>query len=123
MLVIKEKLNGTVIASGVEDQTVTIFEGHWYFSPEVVNMTHLRVTERTYTCPYKGVCYWVDLVSPEITTKNIGWVYRHPLPDYQFIKDQFGFYARDTNGTTAAIVENTVEETLPPALQDTAANP
>ena len=36
------------------------YEGNLYFQPEAVNQAALRVTDRTYTCPYKGTCNWVD---------------------------------------------------------------
>jgi uncharacterized protein (DUF427 family) len=99
-LVVKERQTGEVIASGNENEQVRAFEGNWYFQPDTVTMDHLRVTERTYTCPYKGVCYWVDLVdADQKVTQNIGWVYRQPKAGYEFIKDQFGFYARATEGT------------------------
>lgn len=121
-LTVKERDSGAVIASGIEDRTVRRFEGNWYFAPEAVNPQHLKITERTYTCPYKGVCYWVDLDAPDAKARNIGWVYREPLPGYEFIKDQFGFYARDTSGTIA--LQTTDSREIPPAadLRDTAAN-
>lgn len=92
----------TVIASGAEsDSTVFLLENNWYFIPEVVDMTHLKVTERTYTCPYKGVCFWIDLEAPGLSARNIAWVYRNPSPGYEIIKDRIAFYARDTAGTVA----------------------
>jgi uncharacterized protein (DUF427 family) len=109
MLVIKLKTTGEIIAKGAEDKNVRQFEGHWYFVPEVVNTTYLKVTDRTYTCPYKGVCYWIDLEAPGVYAKNIAWVYRQPQPGYEFIKDQLGFYARDTSGTKAVEVTGTEE--------------
>jgi uncharacterized protein (DUF427 family) len=98
--IIQERASGGVIASGTEEQ-VQEFEGHWYFAPDAVDMSHLRVTERTYTCPYKGVCQWVDLESPHGRARNIGWVYLNPKPGYEFIRGQFGFYEHDTAGTVS----------------------
>lgn len=101
-LIIKEKNSEAVIASGSpSDETARVFEGNWYFDPKVVDMAHLVVTDRTYTCPYKGVCFWIDLESPNLSAKNIGWVYNTPKPGFEMIKDQIGFYARDTAGTLA----------------------
>jgi uncharacterized protein (DUF427 family) len=99
-LTIKEKNSDLVIASG-DDKTAQVFEGNWYFKPEAVDMTHLRVTDRTYTCPYKGVCYWVDLEAPGMTAQNIGWTYFDTKTGYDFIKGKIAFYARDTQGTYA----------------------
>src|SRR5262245_20821555 len=96
---IKERNSSDIVASGTHNQTVQDFEGHWYFSPDVVNMVHLKITERTYTCPYKGVCFWIDLETPDARVTNIGWVYQNPKPGYEFIKDQIGFYTRNTEAT------------------------
>lgn len=90
--------SGAPIASGDETQ-VRLFEGNLYFAPEAVNMDHLKVTERTYTCPYKGVCYWIDLETDAGWAQNVGWVYREPKAGYEFIKDQIAFYNRETSGT------------------------
>lgn len=99
-LIIKERPTGAIIASGDENRTVREFEGNWYFAPETVNMDHLTITTRTYNCPYKGTCYWIDLETPDgFRAQNIAWVYQQPKPGYEFIQNQIGFYARSTAGT------------------------
>jgi len=60
-VVIKETGSNAVIAQGEENTQVRAFEGNWYFQPETVDMGKLEITSRTYTCPYKGTCYWIDL--------------------------------------------------------------
>src|SRR6185369_8271251 len=106
--VVKARSNGEIIAAAQDHQTMRAFEGNWYFKPEAVNMQHLKVTDRTYTCPYKGVCYWIDLESPDGTfAQNVGWVYREPKPTYEFIKDQIAFYTRPTSGTIAETTSET----------------
>ncbi|MBK9124346.1 MAG: DUF427 domain-containing protein [Chloroflexi bacterium] len=111
-LIIREKNSDAVIAEGSPaDQTAQVFEGNWYFDPSVVDMTHLKVTERTYTCPYKGVCFWIDLDTPEAKAQNIAWVYNNPKPGFEMIKDRIGFYSRDTSGTVA--VKQTDSEAHP----------
>lgn len=95
---IKQKNSDHVIAS---DSDVVLLEGNWYFSPEAVDMTYLKLTNRTYTCPYKGVCFWLDLQAPGTEAKNVAWVYQHPKPGYERIQNKIGFYARDTAGTVA----------------------
>jgi uncharacterized protein (DUF427 family) len=99
---IKKRKDESVVASGVPNETVQDFEGNWYFAPDSVDMQSLKVTDRTYTCPYKGVCYWIDLELSDARVTNIGWVYRNPKPGYEFIKDQIGFYTRNTEATVAA---------------------
>lgn len=90
---IKNKFSGEIIASAERLNGVSLFEGAWYFKPEHVDMTHLVVTERTYTCPYKGICYWIDLKTPKNQAENIGFVYFDVNSGYEFIKDQIGFYS------------------------------
>ena len=100
--IVKERTNGEIIAAAQDNHTVRVFEGNWYFKPEAVNMQHLKVTDRTYTCPYKGVCYWIDLeTSDGVMAQNVAWVYRNPKPTYEFIKDQIAFYTRPTTGTVS----------------------
>ncbi len=107
--IIKERTNGEIIAAAQDNHAVRVFEGNWYFKPEAVNMQHLKVTDRTYTCPYKGVCHWIDLETPAgVKAQNVAWVYRDPKPTYEFIKDQIAFYTRPSTGTVS---EKTTETT------------
>jgi uncharacterized protein (DUF427 family) len=101
---IQERQNNDVIASG-DEEAVIEFEGGCYFAPEDVNMAYLRLSDRTYTCPYKGVCHWIDLELPSgLRAQNVGWVYRQPKPGYEFLKDRIGFYARNTSSTRVSRV-------------------
>jgi len=99
--VVRERANKQVVASGVENDTVQEFEGNWYFNPEAVDMAHLHITERVYTCPYKGRCYWIDLESPDGRAQNVAWTYFDVKPGYEFIKGKIAFYARNTAGTVS----------------------
>ena len=101
MLMILERASGEVVAEGIENETVQVCEGNWYFDPRAVNMEYLRVTERTYHCPYKGTCYWIDLQSPTIYAQNVAWIYDNPKSGWEHIKDQIGMYSHDTAGTVA----------------------
>lgn len=104
-ITLKARETGIVLASGEENATIRAFEGNLYFAPETVSMEHLTISTRTYTCPYKGVCYWIDLEAPGVVARNVAWVYQDPKPGYEFIRDQIGFYGRDT----AAIIIDSVE--------------
>lgn len=97
-LIVKDQSSRTVIASGVVGDTALIHEDNWYFQPETVNLGVLDISERIYTCPYKGVCYWIDLRAPHTRSQNIAWVYRDPKPGYEAIKGMIGFYARGKSG-------------------------
>lgn len=90
---IRETHYKACLASGIEDEQVQLFEGTWYFNADLVDMTNLVITERTYICPYKGVCYWIDLNAPEHQAENVAFTYFDVNPGYEFIKDKIGFYA------------------------------
>ncbi len=92
-IIIQERETKTVLASGQVNDEVCLFEGVWYFSPEVVDMKHLVVTDRTYVCPYKGTCYWIDLEGPTQQAKNVAFTYFRVNPGYEFVKDRIGFFA------------------------------
>ena len=65
-----------------------------------MNQGVLRVTERTYTCPYKGTCNWVDYRAADGTVvRDVAWVYPRVKPGHEVIQGRFGFYA-GTRGAT-----------------------
>jgi len=98
---IKDRNNDNIIAEAQDDdeKSIIFLEGSWYFQPDLVDMTHLIKTKRTYNCPYKGICYWIDLDSPETQARNIAFVYEEPLDGYERIKGRIAFYGRATSGT------------------------
>lgn len=99
-IVISDRETGTRLAEGQTGNEVISYEGNWYFDASAVNQEALRLTERTYTCPYKGTCHWVDVVGPDgRTTRDAGWVYADPKPGHEAIKGRYGFYA-GTRGAT-----------------------
>ena len=93
-IVICDKQSGTRLAEGEAGPDVLEYEGNLYFDPSVVNQPVLRVTERTYTCPYKGTCHWVDHVPADgPAAPNVAWVYADPKPGHEAIRGRYGFYA------------------------------
>ena len=92
-ITIKVIKTNDVLASGKVGKAVRLFEGAWYFVSEAVDKTHLVITGRTYICPYKGTCYWIDLKTPVYQAQNVAFTYFKVNPGYEFIKDQIGFYA------------------------------
>ena len=102
VITIKDTKIGLVLASAVESERVSLFEGAWYFDREAVDMTYLKVTADTYVCPYKGTCYWIDLATPDYSGQHIAFTYFDVQPGYEFVQDKIGFYA--------GVREHTVEE-------------
>ncbi len=97
---IREKTSGTPIAQGESGTEVITYEGNLYFLPSAVDRSSLTVTERTYTCPHKGTCHYVDFAGPDgKTAKDVAWVYADPKPGHEAIKDRYGFYAGSRGAT------------------------
>jgi uncharacterized protein (DUF427 family) len=97
---IREKDSGTTLAQAEVGPSLAKYEGHWYFDPAAVRSDVLRVTERTYTCPYKGTCNWVDYVGPDgVTAKDVAWVYPDVKPGHELIRGRYGFYAGSRGAT------------------------
>jgi uncharacterized protein (DUF427 family) len=93
-VVIHETRSGTLLAEGEPGGEVITYEGNLYFVPSAVNHGVLQVTERTYTCPYKGTCNWVDFQGPDgRTVPDVAWVYPRVKPGHEVIQGRFGFYA------------------------------
>lgn len=100
---IREKSSGAVLAEGEDGTTALKCEGNWYFAPEAVDRERLRLTNRTYTCSYKGVCNWVDFVTPEgKVVPDVAWVYPDPKPGHEAIRGRYGFYAGSRGATREA---------------------
>jgi uncharacterized protein (DUF427 family) len=68
-----------------------LLEGGYYFEPDQVVLDHLIVTQRTYTCPYKGICQWIDLEGPAGIIRDVGWTYTRPRSGYEYIQDKIAF--------------------------------
>jgi uncharacterized protein (DUF427 family) len=91
---------GAVLAQAEVGPELVKYEGNWYFDPGKVNKEALTVTHRTYTCPYKGTCNWVDYVAPDgKTVADVAWVYPQPKPGHEAIQGRYGFYV-GTKGAT-----------------------
>ena len=97
---IRDRANGTVLASGSEPD-VFDFEGNVYFAPSSVNADALVITDATYTCPYKGTCNWVDIKGG---ASKVAWVYPEPKPGHEKIRGAYGFY-RGQRPATEEVVE------------------
>jgi uncharacterized protein (DUF427 family) len=99
-VIIREKNSGTPLAEAVAGRGLLTYEGNLYYDRSRVNHQVLRVSDRTYTCPIKGTCHWVDFVDPQgQLVQDVAWVYADPKPGHEAIKDRFGFYA-GTRGAT-----------------------
>jgi uncharacterized protein (DUF427 family) len=99
-IAILEKESDRVLARGEAGEKAFKYEGNWYFDSSAVDKSTLVVTDRTYTCPMKGTCNWVDYVdSSGRKVKDVAWVYPKTKPGHEAIVGKYGFYAGSKNGT------------------------
>ena len=98
-----DKSTGEVLADARDGQVQKI-EGNWYIDPAAVS-AKLTMTQHDYTCPYKGTCYYADLVNGDRRIPDIAWVYGSPKPGWEHIKGRFGFYAGDAKKTRDEVAE------------------
>ena len=80
--------NDAVLASG---DTVTI-EGNHYFPMEAVSQDHLRPSDHTTTCPWKGEAGYFDVVVDGEVNPNAAWIYRDPKPAAAEIAGHVAFW-------------------------------
>jgi uncharacterized protein (DUF427 family) len=99
-IVIREQQSGTILAQAEVGPDLVQYEGNWYFAPSAVDPGVLKITQRTYTCPHKGTCNWVDFVGPDgRTVADVAWVYPAVKAGHEVIQGRYGFYAGTRGGT------------------------
>ncbi|NJC28131.1 DUF427 domain-containing protein [Neolewinella antarctica] len=81
--------NGTVIA---ESETTVIVEGNHYFPEASVKGDHLRHSDTTSFCGWKGDCGYYDVVVGEDVNSDAAWVYREPYPKAEKIAGHIAFW-------------------------------
>lgn len=85
------KKDGTIIARApVED--IVHLEGNYYFNSEVAEPEYMEISDRTYNCPRKGICNWIDMKTDTGYLNDIAWVYPETRPGFENIAGRIGFY-------------------------------
>jgi uncharacterized protein (DUF427 family) len=75
----KATIDGTVIAEAPEDDLVLI-EGNVYFPPSSLTQAAFSNSPTPYTCPWKGVAQYHDVVAGHATHHDAAWSYPDPYP-------------------------------------------
>ncbi|MBI4599940.1 DUF427 domain-containing protein [Candidatus Uhrbacteria bacterium] len=81
--------NNAVLA---DSNNTKIVEGTHYFPSGSVKMEYLRKNGRTYTCPWKGVCEYYDVVVDGEINKDAAWAYEMPNEIVKEITGHFAFW-------------------------------
>lgn len=68
----KATWNDAVIA---ESDAHEIVDGNVYFPPDSINRSHLRESETTTHCPWKGDAHYYDVVVDDQVNKDAAWYY------------------------------------------------
>ncbi len=84
--------NEKVIAEAPREDLIYI-EGNWYFPPASVNKEHLVESPTPYTCPWKGVCQYYNVVVGDKTARDGAFTYQEPMPTaIAIVKKDFSNY-------------------------------
>jgi uncharacterized protein (DUF427 family) len=81
--------NGTVIADS--DKTVVV-EGNHYFPPESVRTQHIKPSETTSRCPWKGLANYYSLLVDGKTNEDAALYYAEPYEAASAIKGYVAFW-------------------------------
>jgi uncharacterized protein (DUF427 family) len=88
----KATYNNKVIAEAPRQDLIYI-EGNWYFPPAGVKSEFFKKSDTPYTCPWKGVCQYFDVVDGDKTAKDSAWSYPEPKPSaIDTVKKDFSNY-------------------------------
>lgn len=84
--------NDQTIAEAPKEDLIYI-EGNWYFPPTSVKQEFLQKSDTPYTCPWKGVCQYFNVVQDDKVSKDCAWSYPNPLPGaIERVKKDFSNY-------------------------------
>jgi uncharacterized protein (DUF427 family) len=90
----KAVIDGSTVAEAPEADLIQI-EGNWYFPPSSIAEGVLTPSATPYTCPWKGVCDYLNVTTSSGTRSDGAW--RYPTPDGSAIerigKDFSGYVA------------------------------
>jgi len=84
--------NGQVIAEAPKEDLIYI-ERNWYFPPSSVKQEFLQKSDTPYTCPWKGVCQYFNVVQGDKISPDNAWSYPKPLESsFKIVKKDFSNY-------------------------------
>jgi len=90
--IVRKSDNKVLARAATVDQAIQL-EGNWYFHTDAVDHSLFELSDRTYTCPDKGTCFWIDLKTNRGYINDVAWVYPETEPEYRKIAGWYGFYA------------------------------
>lgn len=87
---LKATWNGAVLAES--DNTVVVENNH-YFPPESLNDSYFSASEKTSSCPWKGLASYYDITVEGETNAAAAWTYKNPKEAAKNIENHVAFWA------------------------------
>jgi uncharacterized protein (DUF427 family) len=75
----KATIEGVTVADASASDLISI-EGNYYFPPSSLTADVFRDSATPYTCPWKGVAQYHDVVAGGSTHHDAAWSYPDPYP-------------------------------------------
>ena len=85
--------HGVVIA---ESKDTVIVEGNHYFPPASVHREHLRDSQTTSVCGWKGTANYYHVEVPDHVCPDAAWYYAQPKPEAENIAGYIAFWKEVT---------------------------
>jgi uncharacterized protein (DUF427 family) len=99
----KAIIGSTVVAEAADADLIAI-EGNYYFPPAAISTGALQDSPTPYTCPWKGVCQYHDVLADGAAHHDAAWSYPDPYPaSFERVgADYSGYIAFDKRQVTIA---------------------
>ena len=75
-----------------ESDAHEIVDGNVYFPPDSINRSHLRESETTTHCPWKGDAHYYDVVVGDQVNKDAAWYYPQEKEAAKHIEGYVAFW-------------------------------
>ncbi len=91
---IKVVFNNVVIVDTLRAKRVleTSSPPIYYIQPEGIKMEHLKKTQKSTICEWKGVASYYSVIVGDRQAQNAAWFYPNPASGYTSIKNYIAFY-------------------------------
>jgi uncharacterized protein (DUF427 family) len=99
----KAVISGAVVADAPKWDLISI-EGNYYFPPSSISAGVLSNSPTPYTCPWKGIAQYHDILVYGSIHHDAAWSYQDPYPaSFDRVgKDYSGYVAFDKKQVTIA---------------------
>ena len=75
-----------------ESDDCVVVDGYTYFPRHAVRREHLRPSDKTSRCVWKGTASYYDIEVNGKVNSDAAWEYREPSQAAQMVKDRIGFW-------------------------------